>query len=79
MQNNTITTKKALYYNKAGNEMLEGCLFCVYFDLGIFHYSIGMELCAGVCVFMYLFTAGYAVTYKLGGKVSPLHGSVPQL
>lgn len=50
MQNKTITTKKALNYNKAGNEMWEGCLFCVYFDLGIFHYLIGMELCTGVCV-----------------------------
>lgn len=51
--------------------MLEVCLFCVYFELGIFHYSVAMEVCLGahMHVFTYLFTACYAVSYELGEKI----------
>lgn len=51
-------------YNKAGNEMLEVCLFCIYFELGIFHYLIGTELCLGanVHVFLYLSTTPSGVS-----------------
>lgn len=68
--------KKNLVYakwnncNKVGNEALEVCLFCMYFELSIFHYSVGMEVCIGahMHVFMYLFTACYADSYELGEK-----------
>lgn len=42
----------------------------MYFELSIFHYSVGMEVCIGahMHVFMYLFTACYADSYESGEK-----------
>lgn len=65
MQNETITTKQAMKCWRS----VYFVFILHYFQLGIFQYLVGLELCIDihVHVFMYLFTAGYAVSYELGG------------
>lgn len=45
--------------------------FGIYFELGIFHYLIGVVLCIGIQLhlFMSLFTADFAVSCELGKKL----------
>lgn len=53
--------------------MLEVWVFCIYFELGIFHCLIGVVVCVGIQMhmFMSLFTADFAVSYELGKILVP--------
>lgn len=67
MQNKTVTTKHVMKYWRSGS-------FCIYFELGIFHYLIGVVLCIGIQMHVHvsLFTADFAVSCELGKKLVPL-------